>query len=74
MLTYLQEASTLPSVYLTAIYSLYDLASTKKGYVSARIKLREVSLTLAACLDTFGHRRAWTCFDPALQTPRRRGK
>ena len=31
---YLQEASTLPSVYLTAIYSLFDLANTQKGHVS----------------------------------------
>lgn len=26
-----EEASTLPSVYLTAIYSIFDLANTKKG-------------------------------------------
>ena len=42
VLTNLQEASTLPSVYLTAIYSIFDLANTQKGHVSARIILKEV--------------------------------
>ncbi|KAL8895775.1 MAG: hypothetical protein Q9192_003453 [Flavoplaca navasiana] len=32
-----EEASTLPSVYLTAIYSLFDLANTKKGHVFATV-------------------------------------
>ena len=27
-----EEAATLPSVYLTAIYSIFDLANTRKGY------------------------------------------
>lgn len=39
VLIHLQEASTLPSVYLTAIYSLFDLANTEKGHVSARMVL-----------------------------------
>ncbi|KAL8683912.1 MAG: hypothetical protein Q9186_000123 [Xanthomendoza sp. 1 TL-2023] len=32
-----EEASTLPSVYLTAIYSLFDLANTQKGHVFATV-------------------------------------
>lgn len=66
MLTYSQEVSTLPSVYLTAIYSLFDLANTQKGYISNTIIFKEILLTFIAYLDSFYYRRVGTCFYPAL--------
>lgn len=38
-----QEAATLPSVYLTAIYSIFDLANTRKGHVSIQNFLNDDS-------------------------------
>lgn len=32
-LTLLQDAATIPSVYLCSIYSLYDIANLKEGQV-----------------------------------------
>ena len=74
MLTYYQEASTLPSVYLTAIYSLFDLANTQKGHVSNTVTFEEILLTLVACLDSFGYRRVGPRFHPAMQILGGRGR
>ena len=72
-LIYSQEAFTLPSLYLTAIYSLFDLANSQKRHASIPIIPNWMLLTFVACLDPFGCRRAGIGFHPAMPLGGRRG-
>lgn len=38
--TYLQEASTLGSVYLVSVYGLFDIGNMRKGHVSCMLAAR----------------------------------
>lgn len=56
---HLQEAATIPSVYLASIYSLYHIGNLKRGQVRNLLVGRDdvfLSNSCAVCLDPF---RLW---------------
>ena len=71
----IQEAATLASVYLTAIYSIFDLANTQKGHVS-HLELLNFALYLisTARVDSLGLRRARYCLHSVVPVHRCGGK
>lgn len=57
----------MPSVYLTTIYSLFDLAGTHKGHVSDLcLETGSLSNTPIARFDPFCLGRCWDRFHPIM--------
>ena len=73
-----EEASTLASVYLTALYSIYDLADTHAGHVRTTLYFslfakRLLTLPYLARSHPFCHWWSWNSMHPDLSTYRSGG-
>lgn len=72
----LQDAATIPSVYLASIYSLFDLANLNRGQVRAlnAFSVTKFTDTLTVCSHPLRIWWSWNCLYPISSIHERTGK